>query len=353
MSARLATAALLLALATAAGAVGAGAAAVPRWKVWLCKPGLKVDYCNTYLSVTAYESDGLSTKIEVPDTPNPPLDCFYVYPTVSQEKRGNADLKIQTAEKAAVIPQAARFSQVCRVFAPVYRQTTGRPGGSSALAYSDVLAAWRDYLAHDNGGRGVVLIGHSQGAFLLEQLLEQQGASIRKVLVSALLLGGDVQVGADEKFAGFPACRAPSATGCIVAYSSWGETPPAGAALQQVASPSEHVLCVNPADPANRAGAAPITPIFPWVVPEGIVPGVITPNPATFWVSFPDMYTARCVRQGHRAWLLIARIDHPGDPRPTVQPILGPDLGLHAADVNIALGNLITLVQAHAWKASH
>jgi pimeloyl-ACP methyl ester carboxylesterase len=158
----------------------------------------------------------VTTKINVPHTPSPPLDCFYVYPTVSQEKRRNADLNIQTAEKAAVIPQAARFSQVCRVFAPVYRQTTGRPGGSNELAYGDVLAAWRDYLAHDNDGRGVVLIGHSEGAFMLEQLLREQGASIRKVLVSALLLGGDVQVGADEKFAGFPACRTSSAAGCIV-----------------------------------------------------------------------------------------------------------------------------------------
>jgi hypothetical protein len=122
-----------------------------------------------------------------------------------------------------------------------------------------------------------------------------------------------------------------------------------------VASPAEHVLCVNPADPANRSGAAPITPIFPWVVPEGIVPGVITPNPSTFWVSFPDLYSARCVRQRRRSWLLVSRTDHPGDPRPTVRPILSPDLGLHAADVNIALANLISLVQAQAraWKVSH
>ena len=32
---------------------------------------------------------------------------------------------------------------------------------------NDVVAAWRHYLDHDNRGRGVVLIGHSQGTGML------------------------------------------------------------------------------------------------------------------------------------------------------------------------------------------
>jgi hypothetical protein len=32
---------------------------------------------------------------------------------------------------------------------------------SHELAYADVLAAWRSYLANDNHGRGFVLVGHS------------------------------------------------------------------------------------------------------------------------------------------------------------------------------------------------
>ncbi|HWE80377.1 MAG TPA: DUF3089 domain-containing protein [Gaiellaceae bacterium] len=350
----------LLALGVTLGAAvvvqgGASAANVPTWKAWLCRPGLTVDYCNTDLSVTSYASNGLATEIDVPDTKRPPIDCFYVYPTVSQEKRGNADLKIQEAEKAAVIPQAARFSQACRVFAPVYRQTTDRPGGSSALAYSTVLAAWRDYLVHWNDGRGVVLIGHSEGAFMLERLIQDQGASVRKVLVSALLLGGDVEVGSNDRFSGLPACSSTGETGCVVGYSSWNGTPPADAGLQSVDRSSDHVLCVNPGNLANPAAPAPITPIFPWAVPEGLVPGVITPQPPTFWVEFPALYTARCVRHGTRSWLLVTRIAHRGDPRPTVQGILSPSMGLHAADVNVALGNLVALVQAQAraWTATH
>jgi pimeloyl-ACP methyl ester carboxylesterase len=72
--------------------------------------------------------------------------------------------------------QAARFSQTCRVFAPVYRQLTLRaifgeiPASAAAKAYGDVRSAWRDYLRNHNNGRGVVLIGHSQGTYMLRQL---------------------------------------------------------------------------------------------------------------------------------------------------------------------------------------
>ncbi len=325
---------------------------VPHWQVWLCRPGLKANYCNTNLSVTAIPGKGAATVVNVPDTRNPPVDCFYVYPTVSTERRANADLRIQHEEQYVALAQAARFSQVCRVFAPVYRQTTVYGHGNHDLAYQDVLAAWRDYLAHWNAGRGVVLIGHSQGAGMLERLIQEQYASMRKLLVSALLLGGDVSVGSDERFAGVPACRSTSQTGCIVAYSSWKETPPQDAGEQGVDKPTQHVLCVNPAAPAG--GSAPVTPIFPWFLPEGIV-APLNPQPHTFWVSLPGLYSAQCVHRGARSWLLISRTSTPGDSRPTAANILGPGMGLHAADVNIALGELIGLVrtEANAYTASH
>jgi hypothetical protein len=342
-----------LAGAAALAITAAAGADAPHWRAWLCSPAVKTNYCNTDLSTTVYWPDGSATTVEVAAAKSA-VDCFYVYPTVSLEPRGNADLKIQDTEKYTVLAQAARFSQVCRVFAPVYRQTTVyRLGGSPDVAYRDVLAAWRDYVAHWNDGRGVVLIGHSQGAFMLERLVREQLGSIRPRLVSALLLGGDVTVGGDERYAGLSACRSPAQTGCIVAYSSWGETPPAGAALLDVDDPAKHLLCVNPAAPAG--GSAPITPIFPWFLPEGITPGPVTPRPSTLWVAFPELYRARCVRSGTRSWLLVTRVATPGDPRPTVRPVLARGLGLHAADVNIALGALINLVRAQtkSYLASH
>ena len=43
---------------------------------------------------------------------------------------------------------------------------------NALIAYRGVLSAFRDYLAHYNDGRGIVFIGHSQGASILIKLLE-------------------------------------------------------------------------------------------------------------------------------------------------------------------------------------
>ena len=60
-----------------------------------------------------------------------------------------------------------------------------------------MLSAFRDYLAHYNDGRGIVFIGHSQGAVILIRLLQQEvdrTPALRNRLVSALLMGGNVTV---------------------------------------------------------------------------------------------------------------------------------------------------------------
>ena len=154
-----------------------------------------------------------------------PVDCFYLYPSIP----GNTtNMKIDETEKRVAIIQAARFGQACRVFAPMYRQSPNE------TAYADSLAAWRDYLAHYNKGRGFVLIGHSQGAYILQRLISEQiegSPALRKLLVSAILLGSSVTVkkgsdtgGTFRRHPGLP--QGGRRRGCVVAYSSWDRTPP-------------------------------------------------------------------------------------------------------------------------------
>jgi len=336
-------------------------AQVPRWKVWLCRPGQTVNWCNVDQAVTLVYANGKRRLVPARPLPKRPIDCFYVYPTVSVEQRGNSDLKVGDAEKHVVVIEASRFQQACRVFAPLYRQTTSYAdvyGGDPKLAYHDVLAAWRDYLAHDNHGRGVVLIGHSQGAFLLADLIRDEidgSGSARKRFVSAILLGGSISVEKGSETGGsfqhVPACTGREQSGCVVAYSTWGRTPPKNASFEWVDNPSsQQVLCVNPASPTG--GKAPITPVFPWFAPEGIITKQLVPPVGTVWVAFPGMYTARCVAKGSRAWLLVEHVGKP-DRRQRVQEVLRPTWGLHAADVNIALQDLVELVRAQgrAWAA--
>jgi len=358
---------LVAAAAVALGLSGslrteAAPVAVPYWKAWLCFPGTADDWCSVKLTTTVIGADGSRKSVHVSVPRNPPIDCFYLYPTVSEEVQPNSDLVVRPEERNTAIGQAARFSHVCRVYAPMYRQVTAYAGtsgggitvppGNPQLEYDDIRTAWHDYLAHYNHGRGVVLIGHSEGSDLFEQLLTNEYPSFKKLMVSAILLGGDVQVDAQNRFDGIPACTSAGEVGCIVGYASWKSTPPPDAHGQEVSSPSQHVLCVNPA--ALGGGSAPVTPILAGISPQGIVPDTSF-YVAYHWVEFPDLYTAQCVRQGSRAWLLVTRIHHTGDRRPTVTDALGPARGLHAADVNITLANLVDLVaaQSRAWQARH
>src|SRR5437764_7641958 len=141
--------------------------------VWLCKPGLRHDPCTSSMTATVEAAGGLAGVQHASPTRKPKIDCFYVYPTVSGQPTVNANLHVDPEEIVVAQNQASRFSQVCRVYAPMYRQLTitgifSNPGAlGRGVAYEDVLAAWHKYLKRFNHGRGVVLIGHSQGSFLL------------------------------------------------------------------------------------------------------------------------------------------------------------------------------------------
>ena len=195
--------------------------------IWLCRPGTRANPCVTSGTATSIDAQGARRVVRFPSRGTPPVDCFYVYPTVSNQKTVNATLSIDPEERAVATIQASRFSQVCRVFAPMYRQLTraaifGQVGpvtlASRDLALGDLKAAWRDYLRRYNHGRGVVLIGHSQGSFMLVRLIAAEvdpKPSVRRRLISALLPGTAVQVpagkGVGGSFRHVPACRSFSA----------------------------------------------------------------------------------------------------------------------------------------------
>ncbi len=346
-----------------AGAPGAGSAPRPlravSGTVWLCNPDQAADPCTTSRAATAVTGRGATSVL-----PRPGLaaasrfDCFYVYPTVSTEPGVNADLTVQAAERAAAVVQASRFSQRCTVWAPMYRQVTvaglARATKSAlAVAYGSLLSGWKDYLAHDNHGRPIIFIGHSQGSAMLIKLLQTQvdpSPSLRRRMVSAILLGGNVQVPAGRAVGGtfrhIPACGSASQTGCVIAYSSFGSPPPANSLFGragrgvsvlsgQSGAGAQQVVCVNPV--TFSAGVGSLQPFF-WSA-TARTPGVQVPTP---WVTFPGLYTAQCRRSGGASWLQVTATPAPADPRPTVSASLGPQWGYHLDDVNLALGNLVT-----------
>jgi hypothetical protein len=354
----------LLVVPTAASA-SAGAALRPARAssrtVWLCRPGQASDPCALPRSTTSVSGTGAARIVAAPTSRTAKrFDCFYVYPTVSAEPGPNADLTVQPTEAAAAFAQASRFSQVCNVWAPMYRQATtaalakGQATNPAvvATALNSLTAAWKDYLAHDNDGRPIVFLGHSQGAAMLIRLLQtqvDQSPRLRNLMVSAIILGGNVQVPTGRTIGGsfqnIPTCRSSSQTGCVIAYSTFGTTPPASAFFarpgqgvsrqsSQTTSTGQQVVCVNPVTFSSRPGS--LQPYFPAATskPKGV--RIRTP-----WLLYPGLYTAQCQQSGGASWLQVTATPSAGDPRPTVTPVLGPNWGYHLQDVNLALGNLV------------
>lgn len=348
---------------------------------WLCRPG-RQDACAVDLTTTVVAANGDLRQETWAANAKAPIDCFYVYPTVSTDSTDNSDMVADPAEKNVVRTQFARFASQCLPYAPLYRQITlaglrKALGGGSPLgrgtAYDDVLAAWRHYVAHDNRGRGFVLIGHSQGSFVLQELIRQEidGKPIQKQMLSAMLLGATVAVPKGKDVGGafqqVPLCHSATDLGCLITFASYRSTvaPPANTLFGRVPGDTMAAACTNPA--ALRGGSGELhayltadgTQIVgratpkPWVTPEKTV--------GTPWVSVPGLLSARCTSNEHASGYLEVTVHgNPADPR--VDDITGDlgagaqvlaNWGLHLIDVDLAIGNLVDIVrqQAHAYAS--
>lgn len=371
--------AVITARRPAANPVGAPSIDYADQASWLCRPG-RADSCAADLSATAIAADGATTRLPSPPAGTPPIDCFYVYPTVSRDRHENAPLALTPAEADVARMQAARFRTACRVFAPLYRQLTlatlianglrsrigQRDIGDRELAYADVRDAWRYYLQNDNAGRGVVLIGHSQGARVLKRLLQEEieFKDTQRLLVSAMLLGNGVIVprgrSAGGDFQQLPLCESATQFGCVVAYSAFRAGAPPDEADYPAKSGqpghyginpgSEYELaCTNPA--ALGGGAAPLDAFFPASLATPETPWAIPPVPiSTPFVTLPGLLTGACVHDAHRSYLAISMHDAAGDRRRgdingdvRVHGHVLRGWGLHVIDMNLALGDLVRL----------
>lgn len=356
-------------------------------EAWLCWPGKAGDACAIDLTTTVINADGTSKVEAFKADPKAKIDCFYVYPTVSNDPGVVSDMTANAEELNVVKQQLARFGSKCRIFAPIYRQFTltalrsmtagaPMPGATDPSArqvgYGDVVDAWNHYLATENKGRGVVLIGHSQGSGVLQRMIpaEIEGKPVQKQLISALILGSNLPVEAGKDTGAFktiPLCRSPTQTGCAISYVTFRDTvpPPANSRFGRVMAPGMQAACTNPA--ALGGGAAPLraylsngmniasssAPTPEWVKGK--------PNPTTPFVAVPGLITGQCVSKDGFSYLEAKVNADTSDPRTDVisGDVTGPggvvakDWGLHLIDANIAMGDLVDVVgqQAKAYLA--
>lgn len=348
---------------------------------WLCRPG-RHDACDIDLTTTIVSADGSLRKELFRADANAPVDCFYVYPTISTDPGANSDMTPDPAELNVVAQQFARFGQVCRLYAPSYRQITlaglrrmmsgGLGGLGAGMQYDDVRDAWRYYLEHDNRGRGVVLIGHSQGSFILASLIAREidGKPEARRLVSAILMGTSVPVPKGRDVGGafrtIPLCHSATDTGCLITFATFRSNvpPPPNTLFGKVADPAMAAACTNPAALAGGSGE-----LHAYLDTKGrTITGTTAPKPwvstgaaiDTPWVSVPGLLTAECRTNENATFLEITVHGNPADPR--TDDIIGDlgsaqqalaNWGLHLVDVNLTMGNLLDIVsqQARAFAA--
>lgn len=325
---------------------------------WICH-GDTADSCDSPEPLTDVAADGTLTIEPYVVAADPPTDCFYVYPTSSDDITFNSDL-VPGSETAVTDLQAARFNQVCKVYAPVYRSVTlaglfGNAPGSFAegwdLAYGDVLDAWRHYLANDNHGRPVVILAHSQGSFHVVRLLREEidpKPEQRALIVSAIIAGTSFQVAPGRDVGGdtqhMPLCRASDQVGCVITFQTYRDRiPPLSGALFGAPNGSTESACTNPAALTGGPGTLDAAvPTGAWVFtdPEGAA-AITTP-----FIDVPGLITAECkVKDGYNYLAITINAD-PADPRADDIPGDGaPNWGLHTVDLSITQQSLISLVR--------
>jgi hypothetical protein len=333
--------------------------------VWLCRAGAGAatpggDICERDLDATAVFADGSIEARPHERASEPAADCFYVYPTTSQDETANSDfVPSEEAEIDTTLAQAARLTGACRVFAPMYRQITlaalfgqvETDESTRELAYSDVVDSFRHYMANDNGGRPFVLFGHSQGAGLLRRMIAEEIDTeplLHEQMLSAILLGTSIGV---DQFGSVPECTTTDDTNCLISYSSFRDTAPPQEGAFFGSFDGEPAVCVNPVDPSAEQAVS--TPYFSLDARDGAIsgaeaydPGTEVPDITTPRVTYPDMVMVRSVDDGSFRYLELSITTDDGPRRDDIGGDLAPEWGMHLVGASIAMGNLVDVVQA-------
>ncbi|MBA2934069.1 DUF3089 domain-containing protein [Sphingomonas sp. CGMCC 1.13654] len=158
-----------------------------------------------------------------------PADVFFIHPTTYRDNDiWNAPYDAPDSKAPlnppVLLEQLSVFNGCCRMYAPHYRQATlaglSKSQPAMDLAYSDVLRAFRFYIAHVNKGRPFIVASHSQGTAHAVRLLQDEiiGTPLQSRLVVAYLVGGYVP--SDFAKIGMPACEDSRQIDCVLSWNT-------------------------------------------------------------------------------------------------------------------------------------
>lgn len=261
--------------------------------------------------ITGAQNPALWTPEGFEPTEAPKVAVFYVHPT-SYLKRAlwNAPLDDEESQDRARIflrSQASVFNGIGQIWAPRYRQAaigaflTDKPEAQMAFdaAYSDVLAAFDEFIAEIPEDMPIIIAGHSQGALHLTTLMRQRVVTrpLADRIVAAYVIGWPISLTTDLLALGLPGCADPDQANCMLAWQSFGEPAEPDLILSvydisigfdgnlRGTSP---MLCVNPITGVMGDEATADKNIGTLVPNDDLTDGVITPG----------LVPARCDERG-------------------------------------------------------
>lgn len=317
-------------------------------EMWVSRPGTAADPAQ-------YRPEG------TPAAPRGRAFVFFIHPTsyLARDHWNGSIADNDTRYRTALFVRgmASAFNGEAAVFVPYYRQAAfgsflvNQPETlqARALAYGDVRAAFRAFVAAVPADAPIVLAGHSQGALHLLHLLHDdvKGTPLAGRIAAAYLIGWPVSPIHDLPETGMPACTAPAQTGCAMSWMSFADPPDARLMLDTYraepgldgqpkgnAQDAGPVLCTNPLN----GGSAPSAPGS---------------------ANLGTMVPARDLKSGKLAKLGIpARCDAQtgllmiGEP-PDLGPYVLPGNNYHVYDVPLFWANVRTDVarRSAAWLA--
>ena len=162
------------------------------------------------------------------------VDVFYLYPTAwTSTDPDNPHVcaidepTMLTQAPEAFARQATAFETVGNIYAPYYRQDNGssidRLNVIAGIPTLDAVAAFDYYIKHFNNNRPFILVGHSQGATVLSNLLAgymKDHPDVYRRMIAAYVIGNPIT---DEYLTANPHLKfaeGPDDAGVIISYNT-------------------------------------------------------------------------------------------------------------------------------------
>ena len=164
------------------------------------------------------------------------IDIFLICPVVDTRSERNAfDLneKLKSRFVNALDMEKGIYEETGRLFSPYYRQMSlnayklpeEERQQARKIACGDVFAAFQWYLEHENGGRGLILAGFSQGAEMCLELMKEyfggdsaQACALRDKLIAVYAIGWSFT---EETTAAYPQiipAKGETDTGVVISF---------------------------------------------------------------------------------------------------------------------------------------